>query len=190
MSNELIVVNHDEFNEIISIIENSRENAFRAVNQELLLMYWEIGAYISGKVKNDNWGKSIIDEFAKFIKIARPDLKGFSASNVWRMRQYYDTYCDNKKLVTLSREITWSNNVAIMARAKTEEAREFYLLLTKENKYGVRELRRQLDSMIYERTMISNEKNSLFISKNTGLTALRDNYTLEFLDVPKVYGEK
>ena len=190
MSNELTSKYHAEFNEIIEIIERSRKNAFRAVNTEMLLMYWDVGAYISDKIRNDDWGKSVVDEFALFMKIHRPEIKGFSSSNVWRMRQYYETYCDNENLAILSREITWSNNIMIMSRAKTGEAREFYLLLTKENKYAFRDLKRQMNSMIYERMMISNEKNQLFIAKNAGLTALRDSYTLEFLDVPKVHKEK
>ena len=124
------------------------------------------------------------------MKINSPELKGFSSSNVWRMRQYYETYQNNPNLATLSRAVTWSNNMLIMSRAKTVEAREFYLLLTKENKYSHRELKRQMDSLIYERTMISNEKNQLVIAKSFGLTALRDNYTLEFLDIPTIHKEK
>ena len=187
--NNIILANQNEFNEIIVIIEKSRAKAFHAVNQELLLMYWEVGAYVSDKVERDKWGKSVVSDFSDFVKKTHPELKGFSASNIWRMRQYYETYRDNEKLAMLSRQITWTNNLIIMGRAKTEEAREFYLALVKENKYGKRELERQMDSMIFERTMISNEKNSLFITKDAGLTALRDNYTLEFLDIPVAHGE-
>jgi len=77
-----------------------------------------------------------------------------------------------------------------MARAKTEEAREFYLLLTAKNRYSTSELERQIDSMIFERSMISDEKNKLFIAKSTGLAALRDNYVLEFLDIPHNHKER
>ena len=189
MSNEITSKHHVEFLELIAIIEQSQENAYISVNVEMISMYWKIGAYISDKIHNNDWGKSVVGEFSQFMKINRPDLKGFSSSNVWRMRQYYETYRDNEYLSTLSREITWSNNTMIISRAKTDEAREFYLLLTKENRYSHSELKRQMNSLIYERTMISNEKNKLFIDKDTGLTALRDNYTFEFLDVPKVHKE-
>ena len=74
--------------------------------------------------------------------------------------------------------------------AKTDEEREFYLLLTVKNKYSARELERQITSSLYERTMISNEKNQLFIKKNEGLSALRDSYVLEFLDIPERHKEK
>jgi len=79
------------------------------------------------------------------------------------MRQFYETYKENEKLATLSREISWSNNTLIMSRGKTDEAREFYLLLASHNNYSVRELRRQIDSALYERAMISDEKNKLFL---------------------------
>ncbi|MDE6951390.1 MAG: PDDEXK nuclease domain-containing protein, partial [Lachnospiraceae bacterium] len=127
---------------------------------------------------------------ARFIQAERPDIKGFSASNIWRMRQFYETYIGNEKLAPLVREISWTQNLLIMSRTKTDEAREFYLLLASRNNYTKRELERQIDSMLYERTMISDEKNKLFLAKNTGLTALRDSYVLEFLNVPENHKEK
>ncbi len=190
MSKELTPKNHAEYGEIISIIERAQESAFRAVNRELISMYWDIGGYVSEKLKIGGWGKAVVEDFAKFIQAERPDIKGFSASNIWRMRQFYETYTDNEKLAPLVREISWTQNLLIMSRAKTDEAKEFYLLLCSRNNYTKRELERQIDSMLYERTMLSDEKNKLFIAKNTGLTALRDSYVLEFLDVPENHKEK
>jgi len=106
------------------------------------------------------------------------------------MKQFYETYAENEKLSTLSREITWSNNCAIMVSAKTDEAREFYLHLTIKNNYSARELERQLDSMLFERTMLSNEKNKLITAKHDALKVLRDNYILEFLNIPDNHKEK
>ena len=185
-----ITNNHNEFSEIISIIEQSREKAFKAVNRELITMYWQVGAYISDKIKESGWGKATVDDFAIFIQKNRPDIKGFSASNIWRMRQFYDTYKDNEKLAPLVREISWTQNLIIMSRTKTDEARRFYLLLSKKNDYSKRELERQIDSMLFERTMISNKKNRLITAKNAGLSALRDSYILEFLDIPETHKEK
>ncbi len=190
MSSELTPKSRAEYNEIISIIERARENVFRTVNRELISMYWDIGAYISDKVKHGGWGKSIVADFAGFVQRERPDIKGFSASNIWRMRQFYETYCDDEKLAPLVREISWTQNLLIMSRAKTAEEREFYLLLCNRNNYTKRELERQMDSMLFERSMISDERNKLFHAKNTGLTALRDSYILEFLDVPENHREK
>ena len=180
---------NNEFDEIVAIIEQARQKAFRAVNRELIEMYWQIGQYISEKVKSNAWGKSIVTEFASFVQSKYVGIKGFSAQNIWRMKQFYETYAGNEKLSTLSRELTWSNNVLIMVSAKTAEALEFYMNLTIKNNYSARELERQLDSMLFERTMISNQVNQLQLSKHEELASLRDSYVLEFLDIPDSHSE-
>ena len=76
-----------------------------------------------------------------------------------------------------------------MMGTKSDEAREFYLILVAKNNYSVRELERQLDSMLFERTMISDEKNKRILVKNSALSALRDDYTLEFLALPENHKE-
>ncbi len=184
-----IKANGQEYGEIISIIDRARENAFRAVNRELISMYWEIGKYVSEKVKDGGWGKSVVTDFSKYIQSHFVGIRGFSSQNIWRMKQFYETYSTNEKLSTLSREISWSNNVLIMMGAKTDEAREFYLLLANKNNYSARELERQMDAKLFERTMISDETNKLFIARSPGLTALRDSYILEFLDIPESHRE-
>ena len=130
----------EQFDEIISIIENARNRALKAVNTELIQMYWDVGAYVSRKVKDGGWGKSIVTDFAEFIQKHYPGMKGFSAQNIWRMKQFYETYCDNEKLSPLVREISWTNNLLIMSGCKTDEAREFYLRLCIANNYSKREL--------------------------------------------------
>jgi len=178
------------FEEIAAIIERSRENAFRAVNRELITMYWEIGKYISEKSKTGGWGKSVVSDFARFVQSRYLGIRGFSAQNIWRMKQFYETYAGNEKLSPLVREISWTNNVLIMMAAKTDEEREFYLLMCAKNNYSKRELERQIDSSLFERSMISAEKNQPFLTRSTGLAALRDSYVLEFLDVPEHHKEK
>ena len=190
MNNELTPKNQAEYGEIITIIERARENAFRAVNRELISMYWDIGAYISEKAKSEYWGKSVVTDFSNFIQSHYLGIRGFSPQNIWRMKQFYETYCKNEKLSSLVREISWTNNILILVGAKSDEAREFYLLLAKKNNYSSRELERQMDSMLFERTMISDEKNKLFLTKSPGLSALRDSYVLEFLDIPQRHKEK
>ncbi|MDR0607053.1 MAG: DUF1016 N-terminal domain-containing protein [Candidatus Peribacteria bacterium] len=163
MTNKLITNN--DFEHLLQIIEQAKINAFRAVNRELISMYWEIGKQISEKVNANTWGKSIVEEFSKFVQARYLGIRGFSPQNIWRMKQFYETYCQNEKLSTLSREISWSNNILILVSAKTDEAREFYLNLTIKNNYSARELERQLNSLLFERTMISNKKNKQIIKK-------------------------
>ena len=117
------------FTEIISIIEKAKTKIYKAVNNGLIDMYWEVGEYISLKVAENDWGEGTIQEFSHYIQHHYPDMKGFSPSNLWRMKQFFETYKDEPKLAPLVREITWSNNILIMAGAKSNEAREFYIKL-------------------------------------------------------------
>ncbi len=106
------------------------------------------------------------------------------------MKQFYETYKDNPKLSPLVTEIPWSNNLLIMTACKSDEAREFYIRACIENHYSKRELERQIESMFYERTAISEAKYGALTRRNEGLSALRDAYVLEFLDLPNPYREK
>jgi predicted nuclease of restriction endonuclease-like (RecB) superfamily len=185
MPNDLTV----NFSEIISIIEKAKAKIYKAVNNGLIEMYWEVGEYISRKVAENDWGEGTIQEFSRYLQLHYPDMKGFSPQNIWRMRQFYETYRDNPILSPLVREITWSNNLLILAGAKTDEAREFYIKLCLKNNHSKRELERQIDTMIFERTMLSNKRNKNLIAKDKRFGSLRDNYTLEFLNLPDDHRE-
>ena len=189
MNDSLILVHSNDFDEIIAIIDKARENAFRAVNKELINMYWDIGEYVSRRVSEKGWGKSVVEDFSDFIQKHYVGVRGFSASNIWRMKQFYETYCENEKLATLLRELSWSHNLQILS-CKTDEEREFYLTLSINNRYSFRELKRQMDSALYERTMMSEITNKLISERSDGLAALRDSYVLEFLDLPEKHKEK
>lgn len=185
------IVNHNnDFDNIIAIIEKSKMRAIRAVNREMIEMYRQIGQYLCEKSENDGWGKNTVQDFADYLKRTYPSSSGFSAQNLWRMKQFYETYRDNEKLSPLVREISWSNNLLIMTGCKTDDAREFYIRLCIQNGYTKRELERQIDSMLYERTMLSEDKNKDLIERHPAVGAFRDSYVLEFLDVPEDFKEK
>lgn len=80
------------FNEIAGLIQTSRANALRAVNAELVNLYWNVGAYISQKLQHSEWGDKTVSELAKYLKANYPELKGFERANLYRMVQFYDTY--------------------------------------------------------------------------------------------------
>ena len=84
-----------EFKEIIIIIQNHRQNAYRKINEELVTMYFEIGKYLSEKVKSEDWGSKVIDKLVLTIKSQYPYLKGFNRAGLYRMIQFYETYRDN-----------------------------------------------------------------------------------------------
>ncbi|HNS41151.1 MAG TPA: DUF1016 N-terminal domain-containing protein [Taishania sp.] len=122
----------NRFTDIIQLIKQSRTNAIKAVNAELINLYWNIGEYISKKIEQSEWGDSVVTELANFIQTKEPEIKGFSDKNIWRMKQFYETYKHFPKLSPLVREISWSNNLLIFSRCKTVEEMEFYLKMVKQ----------------------------------------------------------
>ncbi len=162
----------------------------QAVNAELINLYWQISEHISNRVASEAWGKSVVKELADFIQQTEPTLKGFTSQNLWRMRQFYETYKDSPKLAALWREISWPNNRLILP-CKTAEEREFYLRVCVGEKLSSRELERQIDSSLFERAMLGNQKLSAVLRElhpdieNT----IRDKYVFEFLDLPEDYSE-
>jgi len=181
----------NRFEEIINLIEQSRSNAIRAVNRELINLYWLIGENISKKIDSSEWGDSVVTELAYYIKTLEPNLKGFSDKNIWRMKQFYETYREYAKLSTLLREISWTHNLAIFSRCKSHEERLFYLKITKRENYSKRELERQISSSLFERTMIGNSKLSPPVREiiDAEKNVFRDSYVFEFLSLPEPHNE-
>ncbi|MDD3300164.1 MAG: PDDEXK nuclease domain-containing protein [Bacteroidales bacterium] len=182
----------NRFTDIIHLIKQSRENAIRFVNAELINLYWNIGEYISKKIEQSEWGDSVVTELAKFIQTNEPEIKGFSDKNLWRMKQFFESYKDFPKLSPLVREISWTNNLLVFSRCKSIEEKEFYLKLIKQESYSKRELDRQISASLFERTMIGNYKLSLVVreNKNDLTDAFKDSYVFEFLNLPEPYNER
>lgn len=180
-----------QFSDIIQLINQSRNNAIKAVNTELINLYWNIGQYISKQIELSVWGDAVVKELAEYLSRTEPDLKGFSDKNLWRMKQFYETYKDYPKLSPLVREISWTNNLIILSRTKTVEEREFYLRLTIQERYTKRELDRQISSAIYERTMLGNTKLSPLVREihPNIFNTFKDDYILEFLGLPEPHDE-
>ena len=181
----------ERFVDIIRLIKQSRFNAIKAVNSELIHLYWNIGEHISKKIENSEWGASVVDELAKFIQKNEPELKGFSNKNIWRMRQFYETYKGFPKLSPVVREISWTNNMLIFSRCKSIEEIEFYLQLTKRENYSKRELDRQISASLFERSMMikSISHQGKRLPSNELTDTFRDDYVFEFLNLPDSHSE-
>jgi predicted nuclease of restriction endonuclease-like (RecB) superfamily len=145
------------FNSILTLIKTAKDNIIKTVNTEIIDLYWQIGKEVSEKVQNGGWGKSVVEELSNHIAANLGNIRGFSPQNIWRMKQFYETYKDSQILSALLRELSWTNNLLVMSRAKTDEERLFYIKLSIDEKYS-RELERQFDAMRFERTAISENK--------------------------------
>jgi predicted nuclease of restriction endonuclease-like (RecB) superfamily len=180
-----------EFDDVLRLIDAARDRAVAAVNMELIELHWNIGEHISNKIATGTWGERTVEDLAEHIRRRQPGMKGFSARNLWRMRQFYETYRDELKLSPLVRELSWTHNLLIMSRCKHEEEREFYLRLCHREKWGKRELERQLNGALFERVVLSPVKLSPPVTElhPDAAAIFKDSYLLEFLDLPTQHSE-
>lgn len=126
-----------------------------------------------------------MEALASYIARRHPGLNGFTRANLFRMRQFYDTYRGDEKVAPLVRQIPWSHNLLILSRCKRSEEREFYLRLAHREGWSRRELERQLDGALFERAVLNPPKVSTLLRQlHPGAeTVFRDAYLVEFLDL-------
>jgi predicted nuclease of restriction endonuclease-like (RecB) superfamily len=119
-------------------------------------------------------------------------MKGFSVQNLWRMKQFYETYKDNEKLSPLVRELSWTHNLIILHNTETTEEKEFYLKTCVTERWSKRELERQIDSSLYERFMLSKKTDKLVpkTKERNILSHFKDEYVLDFLGLKDEFTEK
>ena len=189
MTDKMISAAND-FSALIPIIENARGRALRAVNAELINMYREVGEYLSKLCKDSSFGDKVIDEVADYISETAPGLKGFNRRGLYRMKQFYETYRDDEIVSALLTQISWTNHLLIMSKAKSREERDFYVSLAVKEQYSSRELERQIDSAYYERFMLSSGKQLPEPVPKSVRNSILDTYVLEFLDLPEEYSER
>jgi predicted nuclease of restriction endonuclease-like (RecB) superfamily len=179
------------FAEVVDMIKSSRGRALAAVNTELVDLYWRVGAYIARKIETADWGEGVVEQLARYIQRQQPGLKGFTRANLFRMRQFYETYRHDQKVAPLVRQLPWSHNLIILGESKRPEEREFYVRLAIREQWSKRELERQLQTAAFERTILGPPKVSPAVRQNhpDAATIFKDSYVVEFLDLPRDHSE-
>ncbi len=164
------------FDVVLGLIQSARARAVTAVNTTLIELYWSIGQYISRKAAKDGWGTGTVAELSRTIQRKYLGMTGYSASNLWRMTQFYEMYCEQPKLAPLVRVLSWTHNLIILSRCKGKEEREFYLRLAHREHWTFRELQRQLAGSLFERTVLAplcNEAIAVYIHDMSALLLAR-----------------
>jgi predicted nuclease of restriction endonuclease-like (RecB) superfamily len=105
ISNEALVNNaiKQQFNEIVSIIQQHKSRASKAVNNELLLTAWHVGGYVSAKLKNEEWGSKVVTQLSEYIRSQHPEIKGYSRRNIYNMVMFYDEYSSENFASTIEK---------------------------------------------------------------------------------------
>lgn len=178
--------------EIRSVLDNARSNVARQVNSELLNTYWNIGRIICEYEQSEpgraDYGKQTLKELSKVL--TQEFGKGFSRSNLQNMRAFYLTY---EKCQTLSGKLSWSHYCELLSISDSDK-RSFYEKEAVNANWSVRELKRQIESSLFERLLLSrgdaNKEQVLALALKGNEIAepadiIRDPYVFEFLGLPE-----
>jgi len=179
--------------EINDRIREAQSNALKAVNKQLISLYWDIGKRIVEKQKIDKWGDSVIEGLAFDLQRAFPGMKGFSKRNLWNMRDFYLSYGQSEKLQTLSAQISWSHNVAILEKSKDALEREFYIRMSRKYNWSYRALLNHIENQIYEKTLLGQTNFDMTLPaemKDQTNLIVKDEYTFDFLELGNDFSER
>lgn len=192
MSNNHTQLSADQgFAEVVRLIEAARQQAYQTVNTALIDLYWQVGAYISGKLAAAEWGDGVVEQLARHLAATQPGLKGFTRPNLFRMRQFYEAYRHDDSAAPLTRRLPWTHNIIILSQSKRADEREFYLRLAAQEKWSSRELERQFKTALFERTIAQPAKVSAVLRQShpAALNVFKDSYLVDFLGLPDDHNE-
>ncbi len=191
MDNELI---YDEkklnniFDNIKELVESSRNKVYKAVNTEMLGLYWNIGKIIMEIQQGDEraaYGETVLEKLSE--KLTKEFGKGFSKRNLERMRRFYNCF---PIATTVLSQLSWSHYLELI-KIEEESKRNFYIKESINSNWSVRELQRQIASLLYERLVLSSNKNKKKILElaqkgqeiKESKDLIKDPFVLEFLDI-------
>jgi predicted nuclease of restriction endonuclease-like (RecB) superfamily len=179
--------------EIKQRVRSAQYEALCAVNKELVALYWDIGRMIVDRQGDDSWGRSIVERLAEDLRAEFPGIQGFSSQNLWYMRQFYLSYRGHSKLQPLVGEISWTQNLIILARCKDPLEREYYLRMTRKFGWSKNALIHQIENQNFQSTLQSQTNFDKAISTEHRLQAklaVRDEYTFDFLSMGEDFRER
>jgi predicted nuclease of restriction endonuclease-like (RecB) superfamily len=173
-------------------VRSAQYEALRAVNKELIALYWDIGGMIVGRQEGKSWGKSVVECLAADLQAEFPGVSGFSASNLWRMKVFYEAYATSEKLAPLVREIGWSHNLTILESCADPLEREFYIRMAKKFGWSKNILIHQIENQSYEKTLLRQTNFDKALTpklRRQAKLAVKDEYTFDFLELSEEHAE-
>ncbi|WP_085595214.1 YhcG family protein [Thalassospira sp. MCCC 1A01428] len=166
--------------------------ALKAVNTELVGLYWDIGRMIVERQAGQTWGKAIVQQLAQDLRREFPGVGGFSASNLWRMKGFFEAYQDAEKLAPLVREIGWSHNIVILERCSDPLEREFYIRMTRKFGWSRNVLVHQIENQTYEKSLLGQTNFDKALTpelRAQANLAVKDEYIFDFLELGEEHSE-
>jgi len=174
-------------------IRTAQYAALKSVNYELIALYWDIGKLLVTRQEGQTWGNAVVRTLATDLQREFPQVTGFSSSNLWRMKLFYETYQDSEKLAPLVREIGWTHNLTIMEKCKDSLEREFYIRMTRKFGWTKNVLTHQIENQTYEKTLLNQTNFAQTLPEGLeaqAKLAVRDEYIFDFLELREQHSER
>ena len=171
--------------EVKERICSAQYEALKAVNKELVGLYWDIGRLIVERQEAQGWGKAVVERLSADLRQEFPGVGGFSVQNLWYMRQFYSEYLGNEKLQPLVGEIAWTHNLAIMSKCKDPLEREFYIRMTRRFGWSKNVLH-QIDNQSYKKSLLDQTHFDQALTPEVraqARLAVKDAYNVKFLEL-------
>lgn len=179
-------------NEITARIRSAQYEALKAVNKEMIALYWEVGKRITEQQTALGWGKSVVENLSRDIQKEFPGIKGFGVSNMWDMARFYTEYQSNEILQPLVGEISWSKHIVILTKCKETRQRQFYILATKKYGWTKDVLINKIEAKTYENYLLGQSNFDITLPdsiKNQAILALKDEYTFDLVGLAEEHSE-
>ena len=179
-------------NEITARIRSAQYEALKAVNKEMIALYWEVGKRITEQQTALGWGKSVVENLSRDIQKEFPGIKGFGVSNMWDMARFYTEYQSNEILQPLVGEISWSKHIVILTKCKETQQRQFYILATKKYGWTKDVLINKIEAKTYENYLLGQSNFDITLPdsiKNQAILALKDEYTFDLVGLAEEHSE-
>jgi len=179
--------------EVKERIRSAQYAALKAVNTELVGLYWDLGRMIVERQDQSGWGKSVVKQLSGDLRREFPSIAGFSVQNLWYMRQFYMEYHRHEKLQPLVGEVAWAHNLVIMGKCKDALEREFYLRMTRKFGWSKNVLIHQIENQSYEKSMLGQTNFHQAVSpelRGQAKLAVKDEYTFDFLELGAEHSER
>ena len=179
-------------NEITARIRSAQYEALKAVNKEMIALYWEVGKRITEQQTALGWGKSVVENLSRDIQKEFPGIQGFGVRNMWDMARFYAEYQSNEILQPLVAEISWSKHIVILTKCKETRQRQFYILATKKYGWTKDVLINKIEAKTYENYLLGQSNFDITLPdsiKNQAILALKDEYTFDLVGLAEEHSE-
>lgn len=177
--------------EIKTKIRQAQYEAMKAVNTQLVRLYWDIGRSITEK-QTAGWGKSVVENLARDLQAEFPGMRGISTTNLWLMAQFFAEYNGVEFLQSLIGEISWTHHTIILSKCKDNRERQFYIGATKKFGWTTRVLTHQIENQSFEKFLLNQTNFDQALPENQrhqAIMAVRDEYNFSFLELSETYSE-